>query len=238
MAAYKKALEIDPKDVQSALGMGWAYSYGKNWDGSIVAFEQAIQIDPKTAGEAHNGMAWAFLFKKDVPKAKEFAEKAKTEGRPDGRLTTNIDRMEKALANPGASGADTAKLQEDLDKAYAEQKKVQRQMDDLNKGLKGGPAGRRSALASIAGLIGPQDALPYLIRGLQDPDWSVREAAASAIGAIACSAKIAVPYLNAIVNGPKADNIQMTKEEMQQMVRDEDLRRSARDAVAKIQACK
>jgi HEAT repeat protein len=146
--------------------------------------------------------------------------------------------MEQALAHPGAAGADTAKMNDELEKAYAEQKKVQQQMDQLNRGLKGGPAGRRQALSSIAALIGPQDALPYLIRGLQDPDWGVREAAASAIGGIACSAKIAVPYLNAVVNAAKMDNIQMTKEEMQQMVRDEDLRRSARDAVAKIQACK
>ncbi|HEY6547319.1 MAG TPA: tetratricopeptide repeat protein, partial [Vicinamibacteria bacterium] len=71
VAAYKKALEIDPKNVQPALGMGWAHSYGKNWDGSIAAFDQAIKIDPKTAGEAYNGMAWAYFFKKDMAKAKE-----------------------------------------------------------------------------------------------------------------------------------------------------------------------
>lgn len=238
VAAYKKALEIDPKDVQSALGMGWAYSYGKNWDGSIAAFDQAIKIDPKSAGEAHSGMAWAYLFKKDLPKAKEAEEKAKAEGRPDARLDTNIERMEKILANPGASKEDAAKAADEVEKAYAEQRKVQQKLDDLNKGLKGSPAARRGAMASIAGLIGPQDALPYLIRALQDPDWGVREAAVGSIKNIACSAKIALPYLNAIITAAKMDNLQMTKDEMQEMMRDEDLRRSARDAVAKIQACK
>ena len=67
VAAYKKALEIDPKNGQSALGMGWAYSYGKNWDGSIAAFEQAAKLDPKLAGEAHNGMAWALLLQEGPP---------------------------------------------------------------------------------------------------------------------------------------------------------------------------
>ncbi|HSF03014.1 MAG TPA: tetratricopeptide repeat protein, partial [Solirubrobacterales bacterium] len=63
IAAYKKALEIDPKEEQSALGLGWAYSYTKSWDESIAAFKKAIEIEPKLAGEAENGIAWAYFFK-------------------------------------------------------------------------------------------------------------------------------------------------------------------------------
>jgi tetratricopeptide (TPR) repeat protein len=239
VAAYKKALQINPKSEQSALGMGWAYSYGKNWDGSIAAFEQAIKIEPKTAGEAHDGMAWAYFFKKDLPKAKESMERAKSEGRPDSKLGVNIERMEKILAHPGASSADQEKAAADAAAAYEEQRKMQAKVDRLNNQLRSNSAAdRRRGAADIAGLLGPQDSLPYLIRFLQDPDWGVREAAVNAIKNMACAAKISVPYLKAIINAPKNDSLQMTKDEMQELMHDEDLRRSAREAIAKIEACK
>jgi superkiller protein 3 len=239
VAAYKKALDIDPKNVQSALGMGWAYSYGKNWDGSIAAFQQAIKLDPKTAGEAYNGMAWAYFFKKDLAKAKEVSARAKAEGREDNRLATNIERMEKALAAGASSVAEAEKLQAEAQAEYEKQRQMQKKVEDLNAGLRSGSSSaRRRAMQSIAGIIGAQDSLPYLIRGLQDQDWGVREAAVAGIKDIACQAKIAVPYLQAIINAPKIDNLQMSKEEMQEMMRDEDLRRSARDTIAKIQACR
>jgi superkiller protein 3 len=238
VAAYKKALEIDPKNVQSALGMGWAHSYGKNWDASIAAFDHAVKLDPKVAGEAHNGMAWAYFFKKDLAKAKELSAKAKAEGREDARLATNIDRMEKVIAS-GASAADAQKASDEAQAAYEEQRKAAAKVEELNQGLRSGNAAmRRRAMQNISGIIGAQDALPYLIRGLQDQDWGVREASVAGLKNIACQAKIAVPHLQHIINAPKIDNIQMSKEEMQEMMRDEDLRRSARDAIAKIQSCR
>lgn len=240
VAAYKKALEIDPKDVQSALGMGWAYSYGKNWDGSIGAFELAIKIDPKTAGEAHNGMAWAYFFKKDLTKAEDLAQKAKTEGREDTRLATSIDRMKKALASGASSVQEAEKLQAEAQAQYDLARQAQKKVEELNAGLKSGsPAARRRALGSLAGIIGPQDAVPFLIRALRDdPDYGVRESAVNALKEIGCGAKIALPHIKYLVTAPKIDCLQCSKDELQDMMRDEDLRRSAREAVAKIEACK
>jgi tetratricopeptide (TPR) repeat protein len=239
VAAYKKALEIDPKNVQSALGMGWAHSYGKSWDNSIAAFQQAIKLDPKVAGEAYHGMAWAYFFKKDMAKAKEMAGKAKAEGREDSRLATSIERMEKALAAGASSIAEAERLQAEAQAEYERARQMQKKVEDLNAGLRSNsPAARRRAMNDLPRIIGAQDSLPYLIRGLQDPDWGVREAAVASIKDIACQARIALPHLQHIINAPKMDNLQMTKEEMQEMMRDEDLRRSARDAVAKIQACR
>jgi superkiller protein 3 len=107
IAAYKKALELDPKEEQSALGLGWAYSYTKSWDDAIAAFNKAIQIEPKTAGEANNGIAWCYFFKKDFANAKAFGEKAQAGGRNDARLKENIDRVEKALLDTFQAGIKT-----------------------------------------------------------------------------------------------------------------------------------
>jgi tetratricopeptide (TPR) repeat protein len=240
VAAYKKALQIDPKNAQSALGMGWAYSYGKNWDGSIAAFDQAAKLDPKLAGEAYNGMAWAYLFKRDMAKAEETAEKARAAGREDARLATNIERTKKALAAGASSIAELEKAQAEAQAEYELQRKAAAKVEELNAGLRSGnAAARRRAFSSLAGIVGPQDAVPHLIRALRDdPDWGVREAAVTALKNIGCPAKIALPHLKYIINAPRNDSITMTKEEMQDAMKDEDLRRSARDAVAKIEACR
>jgi len=37
IAAYQKALELDPKQWQAALGLGWAQQYTKNYDKAIEA---------------------------------------------------------------------------------------------------------------------------------------------------------------------------------------------------------
>ena len=97
VAAYKKALELDPTNEQAALGMAWAYSYMKNYDESIKAFEKAMQLDPSLTADAYNGIGWAHFFKKDLATAESFVAKAKTAGRADARLAENIDRVRKGL---------------------------------------------------------------------------------------------------------------------------------------------
>ena len=82
MAAYKKALELEPKNEQAALGMGWAYFYLKHWDEAIAAFNKAMELEPTTAPEAYNGIAWAYFFKKDVAKAKEYWTRAQPRAAP------------------------------------------------------------------------------------------------------------------------------------------------------------
>jgi tetratricopeptide (TPR) repeat protein len=233
VAAYKKALEINPKGEQSALGMGWAYSYGKNWDGAIGAFEQAIKIEPKTAGEAHDGMAWSYFFKKDLPKAKEMLEKAKGEGRPDTKLATNIERVETLMAR---GGAEAQNAMAEAEHERERQRQQEAKFASLNQGLSSKDANLRCrAMRDIAGLIGVGDAMPYLIRALTgDPSYSVRICAANALAAIGPGAKAAVPYLKATISAPKNESLVASKEEMQEMMKDEDLRRAARDALAKI----
>src|SRR4029453_8006780 len=86
LAAYQKELELDSKNAQAALGLGWSATLAKKYDEAIPNFAKAMQLDPKLAGEAHNGTAWDYYFKKDYPKAKESAAKAKAEGRSVDKL--------------------------------------------------------------------------------------------------------------------------------------------------------
>ena len=105
VAAYKKALELDPKNEQAALGVGWAYFYGRKWDEAIASFNKAVELEPKLAADAYNATAWAYAFKKDIPQAEAFMTKAKGAGRNDAKLATNIDNIKRGIARE-AEGPD------------------------------------------------------------------------------------------------------------------------------------
>jgi len=232
IAAYKKALEINPKEEQAALGLGWAYSYTRLWDESIAAFKKAAELDPKVAGEAYNGMAWCYIFKRDAAEARAFMQKAQAAGRNDTRLAENIQRLEKAMAAGGAATEDAireAERQQDAERQRADR------IDRLNRDIQAkNPAVRAKATGELARFAG-DDAVPALTYMLTtDRSWDVRIAAANALGSIGPAAKSAVPHLKAIMNTLPNESINMTREEMEQAMKHEDLRRACRDALQKI----
>lgn len=234
VAAYKKALEIDPKSVQAALGLGWAYSYSKSYDESIAAFQKALQIDPNTTGEANNGIAWSFFFKKDLAQAKAYAEKAQSAGRSDALLKSTIERVEQLAAHGGVT-------QEALSAAQAEREKEREQqnakIDSINDGLKSkNPGARARAAQDLAALQGG-GAVPTLVYQLsQDPDWDVRIAAVKALGSLGGAARSAIPQLNQALQAQSTVNpLAESKEELQGAMKEGDLKRAVRDALQKIQ---
>ena len=229
VAAYKKALELNPKEEQAALGMGWSYINLKNWDGAIGAFNQAVQIDPTTAAEANNAIGWSYLFKKDAAKAREYFDKGTAAGRSDARLKMNIERLEKGLE------AEKAELE-----APAPPPAPRMERPDagtLSAALTGGrdTNTRRRAARDLATY--GAEAVPALIAAIRgDADWSVREAAANSLGAIGPKASSAVPHLMHILNSARAmDTTIMTKEQQAESMREEDYRKAVRNAVQKIQ---
>jgi superkiller protein 3 len=197
VAAYKKALELDPKNEQAALGVGWSYFYGRKWDEAVAAFQKAVELEPKLAADAHNGAAWAYFFKGDLPKAEEFQGKAKAAGRNDTKLATNIENKKKGIA-AAAEGPDPS--------------------DEP-------PAPR---------VVRPDPAtrVPALINALRDR--GTRVAAVAALGSIGPAAKQAVPYLQHIVRAEPCGSVIMERKEMEECMRDEEFRKMARDALAKI----
>jgi len=234
IAAYKKGLELDPKQEQAALGLGWAYQYTKGYDAAIKAYEQAIQIDAKEATpDATIGIAWCYFFKRDMAQARAFADKATAAGRNGALVKENVEKYEKAIA----SGA--AATEAEMEQARAQQQAYEERMkklDAANNAVRSrNPATRARAAGALVAAAGA-DAVSALVVLMQsDPNFDVRIAAANALGSLGPSARAALPNIDAMIRQPPYDpGINASAEELESQMKDGDYRRALRDARAKI----
>jgi tetratricopeptide (TPR) repeat protein len=226
VSAYKKALELDPKNEQAALGMGWAYSYMKQYDEGIAAFKKAIELDPKVAGEAYDGIAWSYFFKKDMAAAKDNLAKAKAAGRNDTRLEANIDKFEKGQQEA-----------EEAEKAFRAQQRAVDEPDVNTLGnqvMHGGPSARRSAARQLRQFGRP--AVQFLIyAATSDKDLDVREEAINSLGAIGAGARDQCGQVRAIATGQNPyEKVVQERAEMELAAKYEDVRRAAKAAMGSI----
>ena len=232
IAAYKKALELDPKNAQAALGLGWAYSAAKMWDDCIAAYQKLIQLDPKFSGAAYTGMAWASASKRDFDKARELLTQAEKAGGGDTRLDAILDKWE---ARKKGGGAMDAATEEAMEKERQAALQAQAKAERINQ-LIGSP----NAATRIQGVkeltaLGAADAMPMLTyMVVNDKDYNVRIAVASALGSLGPAAKKAVPHLKQIMSYQPVPNPNASKEEVEQEMRLSDLKRAVREALAKI----
>lgn len=230
VAAYKKALELDPKLGQAALGMGWAYSYAKAYDESIAAFQKAITLDSKVTGEANNGIGWAYIFKRDAAQAKAAAEKAKAAGRNDTRLFENIARLENALASGGA-----ALTEEDMKKMEEERTRATEIADLQEKMSRGSASDRAKAARELARKTGPES-VDWLIYALvNDKSYTVRIASADALGSLGRGGRKAIPRLQNIINNTFEIPVNATRAELEEAGEYADLQRACKRALEKMQ---
>jgi len=241
IAAYQKALELDPKEEQAALGLGWAYSNTKDYDRAIAAYSKAIQIDPKEAGpDANVGIAWGYFFKavksaskQDAAKAKQFAAKAGAAGRNVTQLNRSISLLEKALANGKLLDQQQIEAARQVEEEFQQEKrKFEAASSDL--GAKT-PAARIRGIATIVSVAGA-GAVPALISLMQtDPSYDVRIAACRAIGSLGPAARQALPDIDAILRqAPHDPGVKPSEEQLRAQQKDGDYRRCLRDAKAKI----
>lgn len=221
--AYKKALELDPKNEQAALGMAWAYSFQQGYDEAILAFLKAAQIDPSVTAEAMNGAAWCYFFKGDLVKTAEYADKAQAAGRSDPRLRENIKKVEQLKEK-----------REAYDKWLKEQEELRRRGPDVGTLCRQASSGDAAAKVNAIRQLGDagRDGVTCLIHALDDVS-DVRGAAAEELGGMGPGAKQALPYLMEMLRSECGKTI-MTPDEMKESVRCEDAKRKARDAVGKI----
>ena len=234
IAAYQKALALDPKQEQAALGLGWAYQYTKEYDKAIAAYEQAMKIDPKDASaDANLGISWCYFFKRQVPEAKAYAEKAAAAGRSVTQLKENIEKLEKAIASGAALTEEQMQQAQAAQQAWEERNK---KIESANNALASkNSATRARAARDIAGLAGP-DAVPPLVALMQsDPNFDVRIAAAQSLGALGPAARAALPNIDGMLRQPAYEPpINATAEQLEAQMKDGDYRRALRDAKAKI----
>jgi superkiller protein 3 len=225
VAAYRKALQIDPKNGQAALGIALAYSFGKSWDEAIAAYNDVSRVDPKLTGEAMNGIAWCWFFKKDMAQARAFLDKATAAGRPEaGGLRETIDKFEKLAES-------------ERERLAAQVEREQREREQ-GPGLgalvaqlqSGNPAAQLRAARALIPLGRP--AVPHLSYALTTgTNIAAREVIVSGLASMGSSAREALPFLDRLLAaGPPAPNPNATQEEMQLEVRETRLLSAIRSA--------
>jgi tetratricopeptide (TPR) repeat protein len=231
VAAYKKALELDPKNAQAALGLGWAHSYAKNWDACIPAYQKAIELDSKLAAQGYNGMAWAYLSKRDFAQARSAFNKAQQAGGGDARLDDILDKVEERQRQGIAFDA---KAQEEVEKAQTAAREAQKKLDRLNDALESPNAATRSAaVKGIVALVGA-DAVPTLTWMLvNDKAYSVRIDVARALGSLGPAGRKACPHLKSIANTDVPTDPLADKAKMLQQMEALDFQKACRDAAAR-----
>jgi superkiller protein 3 len=233
IAAYKKALELDPKNAQAALGLGWVYSNAKSWDESIAHFEKAMQLDPKLTAESYKGMAWNYTSKRDFDRARQMLDKAEAAGGGDSRLDALLDKIE---ARKKAGGVFDEQAAAEAEKERQEALKAQARADRINQLINAPNPGTRLQGVKELASMGAADAVGTLTWLLvNDKDYGVRIAVANTLGGFGAAAKKACPHLKSIANAPPpAPNPFATKEEQDAEMQAADLRRACRDALAKV----
>jgi len=180
IGAYLKALAIDPKHAQAALGLGWAYFVAARYDDSAAAYARAVVLDATLAGEAYDGIAWDHYFKGDLTTAKDFAAKAKAAGRDDVRLAKSIEGFSgrRKEAPPAGPSAEEMRCQA------------------LDARLHSKDAAVRAPAVTELRVSGCSGILDLLIWALANDDsYAVRQASAEALGKMGAPAKKAIPYL-------------------------------------------
>jgi len=207
VAAYQKALELDPKNAQAALGLGWALSLVDKYDEAIAAFQKATQLEPKLTAEAYNGVAWAHYFKKDMVQAKAMAAKARAEGRNVASLLSAIDRFEKGVSE-AAEAARRSMQQEQAEESSV----VVAGRTILNQ--RGAPAARVRALQEI--VSAGASAVEYVIfAAINDPDLGVREQAFKSLASLAGAARGQCAQVKQVAFGPNPYDSLITQDRKQ-----------------------
>jgi superkiller protein 3 len=232
IAAYKKALELDPKNGQAALGLAWVHLNSKQYAEAIAACKQATQIDAALAPACNQTMAWAYLSNKQFKEAREALTAADKAGAGNAKLDALLDRIEKAPA-----GADSDAAIAEVEQARQAQARLQAQLEQIQKDTRdSNPANRIRGARTLAAKAG-DDGVPTLAWMLyNDKSTDVRIEVARALGSIGPGARKACPQLQAFANESIIPNPGASRAEAEEELKRLDLQKVCREAVAK--ACR
>ena len=229
IAAYKKAMEIDPKNEQVTLGLARSLFNANRFDEAIEMYKKTVQLEPTYAGEADLGMAWSYTFKKDLAQARSTLAKAKGElaaGDPRvAQVAENIEKVEKGQQAEKAAAEAAQNREADVPRDT---------VGTVGSTLQRGGAGARCAAAREIARFGAS-AVDHLLYALaNDKDWCVREAAIQSLGQIGSASRAACPQLQAIARSNPYECTVCERKQMEDQARYEDLRRAARAAMGRI----
>jgi tetratricopeptide (TPR) repeat protein len=185
VAAYEKALKLEPKNAKAALGVALSYRAGGQWTRAVTAYERVSQVNPRLDGEAMLGTSWCYFRAGDDYKARFFAGLAAKAG-------VDVGPLRKALLDPAAAKATTLKTADELNELAL-------QLDEKNAG--------EQALAAQRLLTMGRPAVRTLAGALRDKGTAiaVRETIVAGLGKMGPAARDALPELDrSIKAGPRA----------------------------------
>jgi tetratricopeptide (TPR) repeat protein len=211
VAAYEKALKLDPKNAQAALGVALSYRAGKQWARAITAYERVEQLHPRLEGEALLGTAWCHYLSGDDSRARFYTGLAARAGADVGGIRQALSRP------PGAAtaGDDLAELADRLRSKHAGiQARAVKGLLDLG----------RPAVPSLA------DALQR-----KGTSLAVRELIVDGLGSMGAAAREALPQLDRLIKAaPPTPGPQDSSEERALREREARLVASAQAASERI----
>jgi superkiller protein 3 len=232
VAAYQKALALDPKNGQAALGIALAYYGARQWVEAAAAFGRVAEIDKKLAGDAAKGTAWAYYFKRDMTQAKAWAEKAATAGVPDSKeIMQAITRYEEAL-KAGREAAEAKARKEERERESGAS--IGALADKMHEG---NGAQQRQAAEQLCKK--GAEAAPYLAHALFSAELGVRERIVACLRDMGCAAREALPVAQRIVDGgPPIPKIAPSRAEAERELIEGDVFRDVGQLAMKLKACR
>jgi tetratricopeptide (TPR) repeat protein len=99
VAAYEKALKLDPKNAQAALGVARSYRAGRQWGRAISAYERVQTAFPRLEREAVLGIAWCYYLSGDDTRARFYTGLA-------ARAGADVGAIRQVLGRPPAPAID------------------------------------------------------------------------------------------------------------------------------------
>ena len=221
VAAYEKALKLDPKSGQAALGIALSYRAGRQWERAVNAYVRVAQVDKRLESEASVGTAWCYYRAGDLERTRFYTGVAARQG-ADVRGLRNA--LTKAQTKPAAKGGPPAVRQKEDDLA-----ELVDRLGSKNAGLQA---------RAVKGLLAiGKPAVPYLAFALREPGngIAVREAIVDGLGRMGPNAREALPQLDHLVKaGPPDPGFKDSAEEMERKAREAQLITAMQAASAKI----
>lgn len=209
VAAYKRALELDPKDGEAALGVARSYRAGKQWARAVQAYERVPSVDRRLEGEALLGAAWCYLRSGDDYRARFYTGLA-------ARAGADVSGLRRVLTRPSSSAGDV--------------------VDQLVDQLSSKDAGRQ-ARAVRRLLDQSRVAVPFLAAALRKSGTclAAREAIVAGLARMGPDARRALPSLDKLIEaGPRKAGSPGSPGEEERAAREKKLIEAMTSAAARI----
>ena len=237
MAAYKKAIELEPTNAGLYFGMGWADYYAQAYPEAIAAFDKAGSMDKSLYAETRSAVGWSQYFaavaadktNPSFAKTKEAAAAAEAAGHPEPRLVDAVARYEKAIVEGKAAEAAAAA---NASRAEAADDAVD--VGKLSRQLQKGSIQQRVDAANALAAAGA-DAAEILGYALEtDAIFPVRQAAVNSLRRMGAGANRARPALLRYMNTERAANLTANADEVRLEMMEADLKKTVAELVRKL----